>query len=102
MLREHDSLVLGFGDAAVCHHPASVELNLDIVLGLAHLNAAADPLHRDRIAVAVQCHIPFGIDQALLQPVDFRNPRRQRASDAAARRRTAHAEPREYVSCKSR
>ena len=78
VLREHHSLVLGFGDAAVCHHPASVELNLDLVLGLAHLHTAADPVHRDRIAIAVQRHIPFDIDQPLLQAVDFRNPRRQR------------------------
>jgi hypothetical protein len=53
-------------------------LNLDLVLGLAHLHAAADPIHRDRIAVAVQRDIPFDIDQPLMQPVDFRNPCRQR------------------------
>jgi hypothetical protein len=52
--------------------------SLDVVLGLTHLSAAADPLHRDRVAVAVQCQIPFDMDQPVLQPVDFRNPRRQR------------------------
>jgi hypothetical protein len=46
--------------------------------------------------------VGFGkIGQALLQPVDFWNPRRQTALDATARPRTVHAEPREYVSCKS-
>src|ERR1017187_6137794 len=74
---EHDSLVLGFGDAPVRDQAAGIELNLDLVLGLAHLHAAADPVHRDRIAVAVQRHIPFDIDQTLLQPVDFWNPHRQ-------------------------
>jgi len=46
---------------------SGVQLYLDLVLGLAHLHAAADPLHRNRIAVAVQCHIPFQIDQTLMQ-----------------------------------
>src|SRR5437879_2699645 len=53
---------------------AGVELNLDLVLGLAHLHAAPDPVHWNRIAVAVQRDIPFDIHQALMQPVDFRNP----------------------------
>src|SRR5229473_6762585 len=78
MLGQQDSLVLGLGNAPVRDHTASIELNLDLVLGLTHLHAAADPVHRDRIAVAVQRDIPFDIDQALMQPVDFRNPRRQR------------------------
>src|SRR5450755_93689 len=78
MLGQHDSLLLGFGDAPVSDQAAGIELNLDLVLSLAHLHAAADPIHRDRIAVAVQRHIPFDIDQPLLQPVDFWNPRRQR------------------------
>ena len=78
MLSQHHSLVLGFGNAPVRHQSAGIELNLDLVSGLAHLYAAADPVHRDRVAVAVQRHIPFDIDQALLQPVDLRNPRRQR------------------------
>ena len=78
VLAERDTLVLGFGDAPVRHQAAGVELNLDLVLGLAHLHAAADPVHWNRIAVAVQRDIPFDIHQALMQPVDFRNPRRQR------------------------
>ncbi len=60
------------------HQAAGIQLDLDFVPGLAHLHAAADPFHRDRVAVAVQRDISFDIDQALLQPVDFRNPRRQR------------------------
>src|ERR1700685_1669937 len=77
MLGQHDSLLLGFGDAPVRDQAAGIELNLDLVLRLAYLHAPADPVHRDRIAVAVQRDIPFDIHQALLQPVDFRNPRRQ-------------------------
>ena len=78
VLGQQHSLVLGFGDAAMRDQAPGVELNLDLVPGLAHLHAAADPVHRDRIPIAVQRHISFDIDQALMQPVDFRNPRRQR------------------------
>src|SRR6202046_4756778 len=78
MLGQRYSLLFGFGDAPVRHQPAGIQLNLDLVLSLAYLHTAADPVHRHRIAVAVQRHIPFDIDQALLQPVDFRNPCRQR------------------------
>src|SRR5580704_2869592 len=78
MFGQRDSLLLGFGNAPVRDQAAGIELNLDLVLRLAYLHAPADPVHRDRIAVAVQRDISFDIHQALLQPVDFRNPRRQR------------------------
>jgi hypothetical protein len=78
VLGQRYSLLLSFGDAPVSDQAAGIELNLDLALSLAYLHTAADPIHRHRIAVAVQRHIPFDIDQALLQPVDFRNPRRQR------------------------
>jgi hypothetical protein len=78
MLGQHDSLLLGFGDAPVSDQAVGIELNLDLVLRLAYFQAPADPVHRDRIAVAVQRDISFDIHQALLQPVDFRNPCRQR------------------------
>src|ERR1700692_234645 len=74
----HDSLLFGFGDAPVRDQTVGIELNLDLVLSLAYLHTPADPVHRDRIAVAVQRDISFDIHQALLQPVDFRNPRQQR------------------------
>jgi hypothetical protein len=63
---QRDSLVLGFGDAPMRDQAAGIELNLDLILGLAHLNAAADPVHRDGIPVAVYRDIPFHIDQALV------------------------------------
>src|SRR5580698_2392503 len=78
MFDQRYSLLLGFGDAPVSDQAAGIELDLDLVLSLAYLHAAADPVYWNRIAVAVQRHIPFDIDQALLQPVDLRNPRRQR------------------------
>src|SRR5437764_7955165 len=77
MLGQHHSLVLGFGNAPMRDQAAGIELNLDLVLGLAYLHAAADPVHRNRVPVAVQRDIPFDIDQSLMQPVDFRNPHRQ-------------------------
>jgi len=78
VLGQHDSLVIGFGDAPVRDQAAGVQLNLDLVLGLAHLHAAPDPVHRDRVSVVGQRHIPFDIDQPLLQPVYFRNQYGQR------------------------
>ena len=54
------------------------QLNLDLVLGLAHLHAAADPVHRNRVAVGVQRDIAFDVHHALVQPVDLGNPGRQR------------------------
>src|SRR6266853_6181146 len=48
VLSQRDPLVLGFGDAPVRHQAAGVQLNLDLVLGLAHLHAAADPVHWNR------------------------------------------------------
>src|SRR5260370_373219 len=78
MFGQRYSLLFSFGDTPVSDQAAGIELNLDLVLSLAFLYTAADPVYRDRIAVAVQRHISFDIDQALLQPVDFRNPRRQR------------------------
>lgn len=78
MLGQRHSLLLGFGDAAVSDQPAGIALNLDLVLGLAHLHATADPVHRDRVAVGVERDIAFHVHQAVMQPVDFGNPGRQR------------------------
>ena len=75
---QHDPLVLGFGHAAVRNQTAGVELNLDLVLGFAHFHAAADPVHRDRVAVGVQRDVAFHVHQPLMQPVDLGNPGRQR------------------------
>ena len=77
VLGQRDSLVLGFGYAAVRNQMPGIQLNLDLVLGFAHFHAAPDPVHRNRVAVAVQRHIALDIHQPLMQPVDFRNPRRQ-------------------------
>src|SRR5579864_7403217 len=75
VLGEHHSLVLGFSDTPVCHQAAGIQLNLDLVLGLAHLHAAADPIYWDRIAVAVQRDVSLDIHQSRMQPVNFWNPR---------------------------
>jgi hypothetical protein len=50
----------------------------DLVLGLAHFHAAADPVQWNGIVVGVQCGVAFDIHQALMQPIDLRNPGRQR------------------------
>src|SRR5579864_4739998 len=78
VLGDHHLLVLGFSDTPVCHQAAGIQLNLDLVLGLAHLHAAADPIHWGRIAVAVQRDVSLDIHQSLMQPVNFWNPRWQR------------------------
>ena len=75
---QHDPLILGVGDPGVGDQVAGVALNLDLVLGLAHLHAAADPVHRNRVAVGVERDIAFDVHHALMQPVDLGNPGRQR------------------------
>jgi hypothetical protein len=78
VLSQHHSLVGGFGNAAVRDHTACVQLDLNLVLGLSHLHAAAHPVQWNRIVVGVQYNVTFDIHQALMQPVDLRNPGRQR------------------------
>ena len=58
------------------HDAAGVELNLDPLARFAHFHAASNEVRRNRVAVGVQSHVAFGVDHALMQPVDFRNPRR--------------------------
>src|SRR4051794_40981718 len=48
------------------------------VSGLAHFHAPPDPGDRNRVADHMQRHVSFDIHGALMQPVDFGNPCRQR------------------------
>jgi len=50
--------MLSFGNPAVSNQLAAVELNLDLVFGLAHLHATLNPLQWDRVPVGVECDIP--------------------------------------------
>jgi len=75
---QHDPLVLGFGHAAVRDQTAGIQLDLDPVLVSRTFHAAADPVHRDRVAVGVQRDVAFHVHQPLMEPVDFGNPGRQR------------------------
>jgi hypothetical protein len=47
-------MVLGFGNTPECHQTPGVQLNLDLVLGIAHLHAPTDPVERYRVAVTVE------------------------------------------------
>ena len=92
---------LGFGEARVRDDAAGVEFDLDLLACFANLHAAADKSRGNRVAIGVQRHVAFGIDDALMQPVDFRNPRRQWFQVQSFDRDRVRAEPREYVSCTS-
>jgi len=73
-----DALLLGFGDAVVRDNAAQIQLDFDLVFGLADLDAAADPGHRHGVPIRVQCDVSFHIHDALMKPVDLGNPDRQR------------------------
>ena len=55
-----------------------VELDFDGVFGFADLDAAPDPIDRDRVAAGVQCDLAFDINDAFMKPVDVGNPDRKR------------------------
>ena len=55
-----------------------IELDFEFVLGLADFNASSDPGDRNRVTAGVQGDVAFDINDAFMQPVDFRNPNRQR------------------------
>src|ERR1039457_3578254 len=57
MLRQGDPLLLRLSHAGVRDDVAFVELNLHLVPGLTHFNAASDPGDRHGIAIGVECHI---------------------------------------------
>src|SRR5579862_7134499 len=78
MFGEADALLLRFNDAGVGGEVAGIELNLYLVIGFAHLDPAANPGDRDRVAIGVQGDVAFDIDGALMEPVDFGNPDWQR------------------------
>ena len=54
VLRQSDTLLLGFGDTSVRHQTSDIQLNLDLVHGFAHFHPPADPLHRHGVPVGVQ------------------------------------------------
>ncbi len=65
-------------DPRVGDQIAGIELNLDLVSGFAHFDSAANPGDRDGISVGVERDVALDIHYALVQPVDFRDPDRQR------------------------
>src|SRR5260370_29467144 len=78
MFGHSDALLLLFNDPAVGDEVAGIELNLDLVLGLAHLDAAANPGDWNGVAVGMQRNVALDIDGTLMQPVDLGNPDLQR------------------------
>jgi hypothetical protein len=77
VLGQCDALILDIGDPLMSDAAARIELNVDLVFGFADLHAAADPGGGNREPIGVQRDVALGIDRALLDPVDFRNPDRQ-------------------------
>ena len=57
---------------------ARIQLNGDLVLGFTDFDPAADPGDGNGVAAGVQGNVAFDIDDAFMQPVDFRNPGRER------------------------
>src|SRR5439155_19419640 len=73
-----DALVLAYGYTLVRDDVTRIELDFDLVLRFPDLDTASDPDDGNRVAAGVQCDIAFDINDALMKPVDFRNPDRER------------------------
>ena len=58
---------------------AGIELDLDLAAGLTHLDAAADPVNRNRVAIGVHGDVAFHVHHAFVQTIDLGDPGRQRA-----------------------
>jgi len=78
VLGQQDALMLGLTETAMADEMAGIELKFDLVLGFAHLHAAADPVEGNRVAVGVQGDVALDVHQALMEPVGFWNPGWQR------------------------
>src|SRR5437868_14270559 len=72
-----DPMLKLVNDAVVSDEAAGVELNVNLVLGLAHFDSAANPGDRNRVAVGVKGDVALDIYHALVQPVDLRYPEPQ-------------------------
>jgi hypothetical protein len=70
--------VLRFGNAAVRHKTAGIELNLDLFL--VSRTSTRHPIHSSGIEYrfGVERHITFHVHHALVKAVDLGNPRGQR------------------------
>ena len=73
-----NALLFGFSHTAMSHNAAQIELDFDVVFRLANLNAAADPGDGHGVSIGVQRDVSFDIHDALMKPVDLRNPNGQR------------------------
>jgi hypothetical protein len=50
---QHDMPMFRLGHAVMSYQVTGIELDLDLAAGLAHFDAAADPVNRHRVAVGV-------------------------------------------------
>ncbi len=75
---QSDALEVASRHTFVGDDVAGIELDLDLVFGFADFDAAADPDDGNRVAAGMERNVAFDIDDAFVQPVDFRDPDRQR------------------------
>src|SRR6266705_2932315 len=61
----------------MCDEMARIQFDVDLVSGLAHFHAPPNPGDRDRVANGVHRNVSFHVHGALMQTIDFGNPRRQ-------------------------
>src|SRR6266581_1802038 len=79
MLGQRDPLVQRLDEALVDREAARAVIELDLVLGLAHLEGLADEPPRRRVQVGFQVDVAFEIHDPLVQLIDLGDPGRQRA-----------------------
>ena len=75
---QHDPLMQRCQSAVVRNDVARVEFDIDLVPGLANFHAPPDPGDRNRVTNGIHRDIAFHVHRALMQPVHFGNPCRQR------------------------
>ena len=74
---QQDVPILRFGHALVRNKVAGIELDFDLIFGFTHLDTTAEPVNRNRVAIAVERDIAFYVHRAFIQPIDLRNPHRK-------------------------
>src|SRR6266478_562830 len=77
MCGQRDPLRLWSHGADMGDEVTRIELDLDLVLGLANLHPPPNPGNRNGVANGVHGHVSFYVHRAWMQPINGGNPRRQ-------------------------
>ena len=65
--------LIGSEKPCVRDDAAGIEFDFDLLARLAHFHTAANEGRGNRVAIGMQRHVAFSVDDALMQPVNFRN-----------------------------